>query len=161
MKIRTFQRGDEVNIARLYNTFIENSITTFETKSISDEEMLGRIENISNTYPYLVAEVENKFAGYAYATQWKPREAYFATVESTIYMHPDFIGKGRGFALYTELLNQLKESGIHAVIGGIALPNVASIDLHLKCGFEYLGTFKEVGYKLNKWVDVSYFQKLF
>jgi phosphinothricin acetyltransferase len=60
--------------------------------------------------------------------------------------------------LYTALLDELKRCSIHVVLGGIALPNPASIALHEKLGFEKVAHFKEVGFKFNKWVDIGYWQ---
>ena len=158
MRIRKAKEEDAKKIADLYNVFIESSVVTFETEIISMQAMWARIEQIREKYPFLVAEIDGEFAGYAYATSWKPRQAYSATVESTIYMRPQFTGKGLGFELYTRLLHQLKENHIHAVLGGIALPNEASIALHKKCGFEHVGTLREVGFKLDRWIDVAYYE---
>jgi len=160
MKIRWVREGDLENIVKLYNFFIENTVVTFETEAISVSEMKSRIDIISSEYPFLVAEVDSEFVGYAYAAGWKERASYFATVESTVYLDSKFHGKGYGFALYSSLLTELKKTNIHSVIGGIADTNAASIALHTKCGFKPIGTLKEVGFKHDRWVDVSYYQKI-
>ncbi len=160
MKIRSVQEVDLENIVKLYNFFIENTVVTFETEPIAVSEMKSRIDNILCKYPFLIAEVDSEFVGYAYATRWKERAAYFATVESTVYLNSKFHGKGFGYALYSALLSELKKSDTHSVIGGIADKNAASIALHTKCGFKPIGTLKEVGFKHDRWIDVSYFQKI-
>jgi len=103
----------------------------------------------------------NKTLGYAYASKWKSRCAYKYSVETTVYLRPEVKGQGIGSKLYKELLTQLKEKNIHAAIGGIALPNDASIALHEKLGFKKIGQFKEVGYKFDKWIDVGYWELIF
>ena len=74
-------------------------------------------------------------------------------------MHPDHTGKGIGRQLYQTLVDELIEQGFHVLIGGISLPNEASVHLHEQLGFEKVAQFKEVGFKLNRWIDVGYWQK--
>lgn len=150
--------NDAKAICDIYNHHVLNTVVTFEEEPVSVEEMQSRIANISAKYPWLVYEQEGVVAAYAYASQWKVRSAYKHTVESSIYVAEGHIGKGIGRALYSELNDQLKEMGIHAVIGGAALPNDASVKLHEALGFNYIGSFKEVGFKFNKWVDVGYWE---
>jgi len=98
--------------------------------------------------------------GYAYANKWKSRRAYKHSVESTIYIQSGELYKGIGTILYGELINRLKNLGFHSIIGGIAMPNEASINLHEKLGFEKVAHFKEVGFKFEKWIDVGYWELL-
>ena len=159
IEIRPVNPSDLKDITNLYNHFISNTVITFEKEHITAADMQQRIGNVLSSYPFLVATVNSQFAGYAYATRWKKRAAYDATVESTIYLHPKFVKIGVGFKLYSELLKQLSDTDMHVAIGGIAQPNEASVALHLKCGFTYMGNFVEVGYKHGRWVDVTYYQK--
>ncbi|MCU4155961.1 N-acetyltransferase [Carboxylicivirga sp. A043] len=156
--IRLVQMEDAPVIAAIYNHYISHSISTFELEPIEMAEMARRIKSISRQYPYFVYEEDNQLLGYAYASEWKSRKAYLQTVESSIYLHPEAQGKGIGTMLYTRLIDELKTLNIHAVIGGISLPNEASIALHEKLGFEKIGQFKEVGRKFDKWVDVGYWE---
>jgi phosphinothricin acetyltransferase len=82
-------------------------------------------------------------------------------VETTVYLHENAKGKGIGTILYKELISLLKNKNVHAVIGGIALPNEASVALHEKMSFEKIGQFREVGYKFDKWIDVGYWELIF
>ncbi len=154
--IRAFQKGDEIAICSIYNYFVENTHHTFETKSVDSKEMLSRIKTILTNYPFIVVEIEGEIVAYAYATRWKSRQAYDQTVESTIYIKSGHQGSGLGTILYAELINQLKQLNIHCVLGGISLPNNASISLHKKLGFKSSGVLKEVGYKFGNWIDVGY-----
>jgi len=95
-----------------------------------------------------------------HASKWKGRCAYRFSVEATVYLKTGKLGKGIGTKLYTALLNDLRKRNIHAVIGGIALPNKESQYLHEKFGFKKVAHFTEVGYKFNKWIDVGYWELL-
>ncbi len=159
MIIRKVKQSDSFKIAHIYNHYIKNTIITFEEQEVSQDEISSRIKNVlSESFPWIVAEKGDNIAGYAYATKWRTRSAYRFAVESTVYVGKDYVGDGIGSLLYKELLLKLKDSGIHTVIGGIALPNPSSIALHEKYGFKKVAQFKEVGIKFNKWIDVGYWQ---
>ena len=159
--IRDVQTDDAEELCGIYNHYVLNTIITFEEEPVSVDAMLVRIAEITQTYPWIVDVADGKLTGYAYAYPWKSRSAYRRTVESGIYLHPGFMGRGIGTRLYGVLLRLLKEQGIHAVIGGIALPNPASIALHEKLGFKPIGHFKEVGFKFGQWIDVGYWELVF
>lgn len=158
--IRAVKLEDAREIAEIYNYYILNSCVTFEEFAVSAEEMRGRIEATNSKYPWLVFEKDEEIIGYAYASAWKPRSAYKHTVESTVYLKKEATKNGIGSLLYTALIGQLTDLGFHAVIGGISLPNEASVALHEKFGFEKIAQFKEVGYKFQKWIDVGYWELL-
>ena len=156
--IRKVKIDDTEQICEIYNHYILNTSITFEENTVAENEMKERIEKVSANYPWLVYEERNKVLGYAYATEWRTRPAYRNSVEVTIYLNPNTVGKGIGVKLYKVLLDQLKAMNFHAIIGGIALPNPGSIALHEKLGFQQAAHFKEVGYKFKKWVDVGYWE---
>jgi len=156
--IRNATTDDAPAIARIYNHYIHNAITTFEVQSVSVEEMQKRIIDIGSSLPWLVSIDKGNVIGYAYASKWKSRCAYLFSAESTVYLAPDVAGRGIGSQLYKELLDNLRLRSMHSVIGGIALPNQASIALHEKSGFEKVAHFKEVGRKFNQWIDVGYWE---
>lgn len=156
--IRPINIEDAQEIAEIYNDYVLNSCVTFEELKVSAEEMRGRIQATNSKFPWLVFEIDNEILGYAYASAWKPRSAYKHTVESTVYLKKEATKNGIGSLLYKELIGQLTDLGFHAVIGGISLPNDASIALHEKFGFEKIAQFKEVGFKFKKWIDVGYWE---
>ena len=158
--IRSVTLEDAREIAEIYNFYILNSCVTFEELAVSTDEMRGRIEATHSKFPWLVFEKDSEILGYAYATMWKPRSAYKHTVEISVYLKTEAKNAGIGTLLYKELISQLTDLGFHAVIGGISLPNEASVALHEKFGFEKIAQFKEVGYKFKKWIDVGYWELL-
>ena len=122
-------------------------------------EMLQRLsDNLDADLPWLVAEQGQEVVGFAYASKWKGRTAYRYSVEVTVYLSHLMTSKGFGSALYTKLFDILRGKSIHVVLGGISLPNEASIALHEKFGMTKVAHFEEVGHKFGHWVDVAYWQ---
>ena len=160
MNIRKANPNDAEQIAEIYNFYVLNTHHTFETEAITTEEMQKRIGEISNNYPFLIAEIGGEIFGYAYAALYKPRQAYRFSVEVSVYVKPDAKGKGIGKMLYEKLFDELAKTKTHAIIAGISLPNEASIKLHENFGFEKIAHFREVGFKFGKWIDVGYWEKM-
>jgi phosphinothricin acetyltransferase len=121
--------------------------------------MAVRIEQVrARGLPWLLAEDAAGVAGYAYAGPWRVRAAYRHSVETSIYLAPRAAGRGIGRSLYAALLDALRERDVHAVIGGVSLPNAASVALHERMGFAQVARFEEVGFKFGRWIDVGYWQ---
>jgi L-amino acid N-acyltransferase YncA len=158
--IRPATLTDAEAICGIYNYYVLNTHFNFEEETVSVDEMQHRIEKIIRKLPWLVYEQEGKLVGYAYASEWKSRCSYRYSVESSIYLKHGESGNGIGSKLYGALLGELEKLEVHAIIGGVAQPNDASIALHEKFGFEKVAHFKQVGFKFNKWIDVAYWEKL-
>lgn len=159
MIVREARQEDAQAITAIYNEYILHSIATFQEEPVSPEETVRRLdETASVSLPWLVAEESDRVIGYAHASKWKGRCAYRYTVESSVYLHPSATGRSLGTALYEALIADLRERKLHSIIGGIALPNDASVRLHEKLGFRKIGHFQQVGYKFGRWIDVGYWQ---
>lgn len=156
--VRTATPSDAKAITDIYNYYILETISTFQEKPIAPEEIQSKIESLLPNYPWLVYEVDYEILGYAYVTPWKAREAYRNSIESSVYVASGHAGKNIGSHLYKELIKRVRKTNYHVIIGGISLPNDASISLHEKFGFEKVAHFKEIGYKFGKWIDVGYWQ---
>lgn len=157
--IKPCSKSDASQISAIYNHYVKETIITFEEELVSLEEMASRINGVvSSLLPWLVWEIDGQIVGYAYATPWKARSAYRFSVESTVYLDAKYIGTGIGTKLYQALISDLRDAGVHCVIGGIALPNAASVKLHERLGFSKIGHFKEVGLKFDRWIDVGYWE---
>ncbi|MEQ9004155.1 MAG: N-acetyltransferase family protein [Pseudomonadales bacterium] len=158
--LRPATAADAEALARIYNPYILDTIITFEETAITAAEMARRVAEVDGYgLPWLVAEHAGAVVGYAYATRWRTRHAYRFAVESTVYLGPEAIGRGIGTQLYEALFEALRQRGTHAVIGGIALPNDASVGLHEKLGMRKVAHFPEVGFKFGRWIDVGYWQR--
>jgi phosphinothricin acetyltransferase len=150
---------DAAGIAEIYNYYVANTVVTFEEAAVSPDEMRRRMDDVSAaSLPWLVAELDGRIVGYAYATKWKARSAYRYSVETTVYLADGLARKGVGSQLYTELFRLLRDRGLHVAIGGIALPNPASVALHEKFDMRKVAHFEQVGFKIGRWVDVGYWQ---
>lgn len=159
MLLRDATPDDADAIVAIYNHFVDHTTISFEEEPVSAAAMRQRIGDVQDAgLPWLVAEVDGQVAGYAYATKWRVRPAYRFAVESSVYLAPASAGQGFGAALYARLIGQLRDAGIHVVIGGIALPNAASVALHEKMGYTKVAHFAEVGRKFDRWIDVGYWQ---
>jgi L-amino acid N-acyltransferase YncA len=159
--IRSASAEDVAQVAEIYNHYITTSTITFEEEPVSASEMGSRIRDIqSQSYPWLVATDGRDILGYAYASKWKVRAAYKQSSEITVYVRAGQERTGVGSALYRHLLPALKACGVHVAIGGVALPNDASIRLHEKFEFQKCAHFREVGFKFNRWIDVAYWERI-
>ena len=162
IKIRDARPSDAKAISDIYNHYVVNTIVTFEEQPVTVTDMEARIKLVlDKQQPWLVSESDGIITGYAYAGEWKSRCSYRFSLESTIYLQVGQYGRGLGSTLYGELLSRVKSKNYHALIGGIALPNEASVALHEKLGFRKIGQFIEVGYKFDRWIDVGYWELIF
>ena len=158
--IRPVTGADAAAIADIYNHYIRQTVVTFEEVELTAQDMAGRISATTATYPWLVGEVEGAIIGYAYASRYQERSAYRYSAVSSIYLDHRQCGKGHGLPLYAAMLDQLPARGIHTVLGVITVPNPASMALHATLGFQKVGHTREVGFKLGRWIDVAYVQRM-
>jgi phosphinothricin acetyltransferase len=158
--LRPVHPDDAPSISEIYNHYILNSPATFEEVPVSPDEMRHRILDTIREYPWLVCEEDGKLLGYCYARKWRERAAYRHSVEVSTYLDPSAVGKGRGSALLDAILVELRRRSFHCAMGGVSLPNEASVALLEKFGFRPVAHFKEVGYKFGQWIDVGYWQLL-
>jgi len=154
-------RSDDANaISEIYNYYVMETTVTFEEKAVTPGDIQSRINDVeSSGLPWLVGEEEGRIIGYAYAKRWKERSAYRHSVEISVYVDHQQHNSGWGTALYRVLFDELRNRDIHLAIGGITLPNEASIALHEKFGMVKVAHFREIGYKFGEWRDVGYWQK--
>lgn len=160
LSVRSACPEDAKRCAEIYAPFVDETWNSFESASPSTTEMRQRIATAQISYDWLVAEIDDHIAGYAYGSRHRSREAYQSSCDVTVYLDPVFLRQGIGRALYQALFASLKSKNMHSIFAGVALPNDASIGLHKSLGFESVGTFKEVGWKLGSWRDVHWLQRL-
>jgi phosphinothricin acetyltransferase len=156
--IRPVMPQDVATLCAIYNHYIANTIITFEEVAVTEVEFAARVTKVQQAeLPWIVAEEAGKLVGYAYASPWKERSAYRFSVEVTVYLAPDCTGRGWGTRLYEALFAELKRGSVRVAIGGVALPNPASVALHEKFGTQ-VAHFRDVGFKFGTWIDVAYWQ---
>ena len=158
--IRQVELQDAKAITNIYNEYVLQSVATFDTEPVLEEEMRTRIAEISSRFPYLVYEENQEITGYCYAHTWKERSAYRYTLETTVYLSPGHTGKGIGMLLMKKLIGACRESGYRVLIACITEGNEASNILHEKLGFKQVSHFKKVGLKFDRWLDVADYELL-
>ena len=149
---------DADQIAAIYAPVVRNTAISFELEPPTIQEMEQRIQQTLRQFPWLVCEQANVILGYVYASPHRARPAYQWSVDTTVYVHHAYRGHAVGRALYTALLKVLPLQGYYNAYAGIALPNAASVGLHEAVGFEAVGVYHHVGYKLGQWHDVGWWQ---
>jgi phosphinothricin acetyltransferase len=156
--LRDAGAADAAAIAAIYNHYVATTTISMENDPVTSEDMAGRIADVQAAgLPWLALIEDGRLCGYAYASKWRARPGYRHAVESSVYVDPAQRGRGHGLTLYRALLARL-DGRFHSVIGGIALPNAASIALHERLGFRQVACFHEVGHKFGNWVDVGYWE---
>jgi L-amino acid N-acyltransferase YncA len=158
IRIRLARSDDADEIARIYRPFVESTIISFETVPPEPSEIAERIARTMVRYPWLVCDWGGRIAGYAYATRHRERKAYQWSVDSSAYVAPDCWRQGVGGGLYRSLVAVLAAQGFANAYAGIALPNPASVGLHESVGFQRVGVYRSVGYKLGAWHDVGWWE---
>jgi L-amino acid N-acyltransferase YncA len=149
---------DAAACAAIYAPHVQERPTSFEERAPSAEEFAERIERISATHPWLVAERGGEVVGYAYAGPHRQKPSYRWSVDVAIYIADAGRRQGHGRRLYGELFERLRRQGFHTACAGITLPNEASVGLHEALGFVPVGVYREIGWKLGAWRDVGWWQ---
>jgi phosphinothricin acetyltransferase len=157
-RIRNIEVSDADAVRTIYRPAVFESATSFEAELPDTTAMQQRIRDLRDRYPWLVFEAESRVLGYAYASPHRTRHAYQWCVEVSVYIHPDARKSGVGRALYTVLFEILRKQGYVNAYAGITLPNSASMGLHEAVGFQPIGVFKRIGFKLGQWHDVAWLQ---
>ncbi len=149
---------DAEDCAALYAPYVTDTIISFEDAPPSAEDMRGRIELLSRTHSWLVAEDGGELVGYAYSCPHRDRAAYCWASEVSVYVARDRHRQGIGSALYGELLGLVARQGLYVACAGITLPNPGSVGLHERCGFHEVGVYRQIGFKFGAWHDVGWWQ---
>ncbi len=162
MRIRLATVADAEAIRAIYNHEVLSGTNTFDLVPRTAAEQLAWLEHHSGAYPVVVATADDDESalGFGALSAYRPRPAYATTVEVSVYVTPAHHGVGLGRAILDELLRLAAAHGFHAVIARIVGRNEASIALHRSCGFELVGTEREVGRKHRQWLDVVELQRL-
>ncbi len=157
--IRNAVPADAGAILGIYAPYITDTCVSFEIEVPAIEDFTVRMKNILKNYPYIVYEVNGLVVGYAYASKHRERAAYRYSADVSVYVEPSYHRQGIGKALYEKLFGLLRDQGIYTVCAGVTIPNDSSIGLHKSLGFTEVGIYHNVGYKLDKWHDVIWFEK--
>ncbi len=159
MRIRDARPDDAAACAAIYAPYVRDTAITFELDPPDADEMAARIIAAQRAHAWLVAEDDEQVIGYAYGGEFKSRAAYRFTCEVSVYLRHGVERRGVGRALYDVLLLRLADAGFRQAVAGMTLPNPASEGFHHAFGFEPVGVYRGVGWKLDRWHDVLFVQR--
>ena len=160
MHLRLATLDDAEAVRQIYNLEVTTSTATFDLVPRTLEEQRAWMAARSGAHAVLVATAGEAVVGFGSLSPWRDRPAYATTVEDSVYVHRDHHGQGVGKAILTALLETATAHGFHACMARIVGGHEASIALHAACGFEVVGTEREVGRKFGRWLDVVLMERL-
>ncbi|MGP3949214.1 GNAT family N-acetyltransferase [Streptomyces sp. 7N604] len=163
VQVRPGAEDDLEALTDLYNHYVRETAITFDTRPFTAEERRPWLLSHPEDGPHrlLVAQerANGRILGYATSSPFRPKPAYETSVETSVYCAPDAGGRGIGTLLYKALFEALEGEDLHRAYAGVALPNEASGRLHVRFGFELVGTYREVGRKFGRYWDVAWYEK--
>ena len=159
--VRAGSPDDLDSVAEIYAHHVVAGVATFEVAAPDRLEWLRRFTAITSSgLPFLIAAIDSRIVGYAHCAPWKPRPAYRHTVEDSVYVAPDAVGRGVGGRLLDALLHECARAGVREVIAVIVdADGAASLALHRHRGFADAGRLKSVGFKHGRWLDTVLLQR--
>jgi len=157
--MRVARPEDADAILTIYAPIVRETAISFEVEPPTRAAMQERIATTLRHLPWLVGARQGEVLGYVYASPHRARAAYQWSVEVSVYIHAQARRTGLGRALYHALFQLLRLQGFHQCFAGITLPNPASVGLHEALGFQPVGVYQAVGYKLGSWHDVGWWQR--
>jgi len=159
--VRQAEERDLAQLNNIYNRYVVETHFTFDIEPMTIEARREWFEHYSDTgrHRVVVGLSDSSVIGYASSGRFRPKPAYETSVETSIYLAPDAVGRGIGTRLYEELFKLLQGEDVHRAYAGIALPNQASIALHERLGFKRVAHFTEQGRKFDRYWDVGWYEK--
>ena len=158
--IRLAGKQDLEAIREIYNESVLNSTSTFDTEPRTKYEQKFWFRVHQGIYSVLVHELNAVITGWASLSPWSERPAYKGTAENSDYIKKEHQNKGIGKALLANLLESAIQNGLHTIIARIASENEINIKLHQQLGFEIMGVMREAGRKFDRYIDVTFMQKM-
>ena len=157
--IRLATEADLPAVRDIYNHYVRTSTCTFQLEPDTEADRLAWFRGRAGRHPVTVAVIDGRVVGWAALSVWKERAAYDRTAEASVYVRAGCERRGIGRRLLADLLDRARELGHHVVIGGACTEHPASIALQEALGFRPVGTFRAVGHKFGRWLDVAYLQR--
>jgi L-amino acid N-acyltransferase YncA len=158
--MRPYRPEDIPAVTRIYGHYVRETVITFETDEPGEAEMASRFAAIAQKgHPLLIGEIAGAVIGYAYASTYRPREAYRFTCEDSIYLAPAAVGRGIGSAMLGRLIQDSSKAGLKQMLAVITAERENSIRLHAGHGFRMIGRYEALGYKFDRWLDIVHMQR--
>jgi L-amino acid N-acyltransferase YncA len=150
---------DAAACAAIYEPYVADSVISLELTPPDAIELAQRIERITLTHPWLVAELNGDTIGFAYGSTHQERGGYRWAADVSVYLAARAHRRGIGRALYERLFELLAQQGIRTLCAGVTLPNEASVGLHEALGFVPVGIYRNIAFKFGSWHDVGWWQR--
>lgn len=160
IKIRDATPADLDAINAIYNHYVFNSTCTYQDAPATAAERRAWFDAHGPRHPVTVAVSGSEIIGWASLSKFHQRAAYSNTVENSVYLRHDVLGRGIGGMLLADIIERAAKIGHHTIIAGISSDQIASVKLHRKQGFVEVALLREVGYKFDRWLDVVYMQRM-
>jgi phosphinothricin acetyltransferase len=158
--LRPYRPDDIPAVTKIYGHYVRETVITFETSAPDEAEMANRFAAVAGKgHPLLIGEMGGEVVGYAYASTYRPREAYRFTCEDSIYLAPAAIGQGIGGKMLARLIEDSSKAGLKQMLAVITAERENSIRLHAKQGFRMIGRYEALGYKFDRWLDIVHMQR--
>jgi phosphinothricin acetyltransferase len=161
LEVRPATAGDLAALNDVYNQYVRETHYTFDIEPMTMDARQEWFTHYATTgaHRLLVAVSDDRVIGYACSSRFRPKPGYDTSIETSVYLVPELVGRGAGSRLYEELFKALEGEAVHRAYAGIALPNPASIALHERFGFKRVAHFTEQGRKFERYWDVAWYEK--
>lgn len=156
--VRPATEADVPAMTDIYNYEVLNGWATFDIEPRTVEDRLEWFRETRHPHCIAAAEDAGEVVGWGCLRPFHERAAYRFTTQNSVYVHQDHRGRGVGRLILAWLIDRARENGFHSIMAGISQDNPASDRLHRSLGFEFVGTEREVGYKFERWLDVTWWQ---
>jgi phosphinothricin acetyltransferase len=160
VEIRPFRNEDAAEVAAIFSYYVANTVISFETEPRSTDQWRDIARLLADSgWPFLIGIADGRVAGFAFVAPWRTKPAYRHTVESTVYLDPESIGRGYGRALMGGVLAGAAANGARQVVAVISdSGDPSSAKFHAALGFVTVGVLRDVGFKHGRWIDVALMQ---
>jgi phosphinothricin acetyltransferase len=161
VEVRAATVDDLSALNDIYNQYVAETHYTFDVEPVSAEARREWFTHydIAGRHRVLVAVSADQVVGFASSSRFRPKPAYETSIETSVYLAPESVGRGAGSRLYEELFKALEGEDVHRAYAGIALPNPASIALQERFGFKRVAHFTQQGRKFGRYWDVAWYEK--
>ena len=160
IEFKNLTEADFGLVKSIYDYYIAHTTATFHTEPITVEELREAIYVGHERYKSYLVLADGVLAGFCYLAPYKKRQAYYRSSEVTLYLQPDFRGKGLGDKILDAVEKEALAAGIKVLLGVITASNTPSLGLFAKHGFEQCALLKQVGEKFGQVLDVAVVQKI-
>lgn len=160
MLIRPASEKDAKNITHIWNPMIRDTENTFTStqKTVADVQTMIA-QRAKHNHGFYVAQNDAGILGFATYFPFRSGPGYAHTMEHSVILAPNAVGKGLGRSLMDRLEDHARDNQIHVMIAGISAQNTTAQLFHKAIGYQQVAHIKQVGFKFGSWHDLILMQK--